>query len=189
MNTVLERSTLEDVEKQQHNSMISERFRNILNAVEDVFSAAEAEQGVLSQAPSLDGTPTVEQIPTVTEFAPALTTEVVQRIEELQREEVVAIPAPAQKQVAKASSAVAAQYSLTPLAKALTVAFAVVVLAMLVLIGVNSYLLRQRSVRLQNLEEKREELLERNEEIQMRIMELQTEESILERAKQAGLLN
>ncbi len=192
MNTVLERSTLEDVEKEQHNAMISERYRKLLDAVEDVFSASNVEEKEYSSAFfALDNTPTVEQTPTVTEYAPVFTTEKFQRIEELQREveRTMPVATPSMKSTEKATTAVAAHYSLTPLAKIVMAAFTLVVVAMLALIGINSYLLNQRSIRLKNLEEQRQELLERNEEIQARIMELQTEESILERAEQAGLLN
>ncbi len=196
MNAVLERNTVENVEKQQHNAMISERYRKLLDAVEDQFSTPVVEENGYApatfapQAPVLEETPALEQAPTVTEYSPVFTTEKFQRIEEVRQTE---IPAPVarveEKAVVKTASAVAAHYSLTPLAKLLMAAFTMVVVAMLVLISVNSHLLHQRRIRVKNLEEKREELLEKNEEIQRRIQELQTEESILQRAEQAGLLN
>ncbi len=197
MNTVLERNTLDNVQEQQHNSMINERYRKLLDAVEDVFSAPvveEKEQDApryVSPAPVLNDTPAVEQAPTVTEYAPVFTTEKFTRVEEFQREERLAAPvADVQtKAVVKAAPAAVAHYSLTPFAKMAMAIFTLLVIAMLALIGFNSQLLSQRKIRLKNLEEKREELLERNEEIQQRIQELQTEESILERAAAAGLLN
>ncbi len=197
MNTVLERNTLDDVQQQQHNSMISERYRKLLDAVEDVFSAPAAEEKAqeaplhVSQAPVLNDTPAVEQKPTVTEYAPVFTTEKFARVEEFQREEKVATPAvdTQTKAVVKAAPTAVAQYSLTPFAKVAMAIFTLLAIAMLALIGVNSHLLSQRKIRLKNLEEKREELLERSEELQSYIQELQTEESILQRAEQAGLLN
>ncbi len=197
MNTVLERNTLDDVQQQQHNSMISERYRKLLDAVEDVFSAPATEEKAqeaplfVAQAPVLNDTPAVEQTPTVTEYAPVFTTEKLTRVEEFQREEKVATPAvdTQTRAVVKAAPTAVAQYSLTPFAKVAMAIFTLLVIAMLALIGVNSHLLSQRKIRLKNLEEKREELLERNEELRQYIQELQTEESILQRAEQAGLLN
>ncbi len=197
MNTVLERNTLDDVQQQQHNSMISERYRKLLDAVEDVFSAPVVEEKeqetplFVSQAPLLNDTPAVEQTPTVTEYAPVFTTEKFARVEEFQREEELAAPIvdTQTKAVVKAAPTAVAQYSLTPFAKVAMAIFTLLVIAMLALIGVNSHLLSQRKIRLKNLEEKREELLERSEELQNYIQELQTEESILQRAEQAGLLN
>ncbi len=197
MNTVLERSTLENVEKEHHNAMISERYRKLLDAVEDVFSENTTETKdyeaplFVPQSLSVDGTPTVEQTPTVTEYAPVFTTEKFERLEELVREEMLATPVatPQTKAVVKATPSAVAQYSLTPLAKVLMAAFTLLVVAMMVLIGINSNLMSQRRIRLKNLEEQKQELTERNEELRLRIMELQTEESILERAAEAGLLN
>ena len=60
---------------------------------------------------------------------------------------------------------------------------------MLTLIGANTATIQRKTIKLRNLEEKKQELMEKNDEIQRRIQELQTEESIIERATQAGLLD
>ena len=82
-----------------------------------------------------------------------------------------------------------ASYSLTPFAKAAMAVFTAVVVIMLALISVNTQTIQRKTLRLKNLEEKKQELMERNEEIKRYIEELQTEESIVERATEAGLLN
>ncbi len=197
METVLERNTIENAEMQQHNAMISERYRRLLDVVEDQLSAPVVEEQTYTptilapQAPAYDTTPTVEQTPTVTQYVPVNTVEA--PVVETNRTETIAPTAQVQVQTqarvsVQAKATVVAQYSLTPFAKIMMAAFVFVVTAMLVLIGVNSALIRQGKVRLRNLEEQKQELHERSEEIQRRIQELQTEESILERAEQAGLL-
>ncbi len=192
MNTVLERNTIENVEKEQHNAMISERYRKLLDAVEDVFSAPVEEEKKLSstlfapQAPTLDGTPSVEQTPTVTEFSSVLTQEKLERLEEIAKP----IAAEATKAVVKAAPVhAAARYSLTPLAKALMAAFTALVVVMMLLIGINSHTISEKKIQIRNLEEKKQELIERSEELQRRIQELQTDESVIQRAQDAGLLN
>ncbi len=195
MNAVLERNTVENVEEQQHNAMISERYRRLLDAVEDQFSTPVVEQNAYAptvlapKAPVLDETPTLEQAPTVTEYSPVFTTEKFERIEEYTAAQARPAVAAQEKAIVKAAPSAVAHYSLTPLAKVAMAVFTMVVVAMLVLIGINSQLISQRRIRIKNLEEQRQELIERNEEIQRRIEELQTEESIIERAEQAGLLN
>ncbi len=192
MNTVLERNTIESTEQEQHNAMIGERYRKLLDAVEDQLSTPVVEENAYvattyaPQAPVLDETPTLEQAPTVTEYAPVFTTK---KFEQIENTQATVAPVEETRAVVKAAPTAVAQYSLTPLAKIVMAAFALVVTAMLVLIGINSYLINQRSIRIQNLEEKKQELMERSEELQLRIQELQTEESIIERATQAGLLN
>ncbi len=193
MNTVLERSTLENVEMEKHNAMINERYRKLLDMVEDQLSAPieKAYEPVrfAPQAPSFDVTPTLEQAPTVTEYAPVLTVEEVEEIKEISKTVQVPVADTQVKAVVKVAPTAVAHYSLTPFAKLVMAAFTLVVVAMLVLIGINSQLMQQRSIRLKNLEEQRQELMERSEELQLRIQELQTEASILERAEAAGLLN
>ncbi len=195
MNAVLERSTVENVEKEQHNAMISERYRKLLDAVEDQFSTPVVEKNeyaptvLAPKAPVLEETPILEQAPTVTEYSPVFTTEKFERIEQFNEAQVRPVANVQEKAIVKAAPTAVAHYSLTPLAKVAMAVFTMVVVAMLVLIGINSQLMSQRRIRIKNLEEQREELIERNEEIQRRIQELQTEESIIQRAEQAGLLN
>ena len=75
------------------------------------------------------------------------------------------------------------------MAKAVMAIFATTVVVMLSLIGANTMTIKRKNLRLKNLEEKKQELMERNEEIQRYIQELQTEDSIIQRATEAGLLN
>ncbi len=188
MNTVLEKTKIENAEKEQHNAMINERYRQLLDAVEDQFSTLA--QTEYNAAPAKEETPAVAQTPSVKEYTPSalasslFTAERFERIEELQEKK-----APEVKAVVKAAPTSVAQYSLTPLAKAAMAIFTLLVIAMLALIGINSQIIQRKSVRLKNLEEQKQELMEQNEEIKRYIEELQTEESIIQRAIEAGLLN
>ncbi len=194
MKTVLERETIESTEKERHNAMINERYRKLLDAVEDQVSTPTENVYASTrevEAPALD---TMQ--PTVTTYAPTalassvFTAEKFERLEgfgETKAQTPVVVARP--QEVTRTSTATAAHYSLTPLAKIAMAVFTLLVVAMLVLIGVNSRIIHRKTVRLQNLEEKKQELMEKNAEIQRRIQELQTEESIIERATQAGLLN
>ncbi len=201
METVLERSTVVITEEEQHNAMINERYRKLLDAVEDQFSASAVEERAYAptfapEAPVYEATPVVEQAPTVTEYTPSTLAASVFTAEKLERVEKFVMPVQEQnatatqtKAIVKATPSSVAQYSLTPFAKIAMAVFTLVVLAMLTLIGINSQIIQRKAVRIQNLEEKKQELTEQNEEIQRRIQELQTEESIIQRATQAGLLN
>ncbi len=185
MNTVLERSTLETTEQQMHNAMINERYRKLLDAVEDQFASATA--------PVEQATPVMEQTPVVTEYTPSAIASSVFTVEKLERMELGAPAreiAPAKPQaVVAAKTHVVAHYSLTPLAKVVMAVFTLIVIAMLALIGVNSRTMQQKSVRIRNLEEKREQLVQEYDELQRRLEELQTDESIIERATEAGLVS
>ncbi len=194
MEKVLDRQTIETTEKELHNAMINERYRKLLSAVEDQMATPMVEEAYATtyapEVPVYDA-PATEQAPTVTEYQPSAVAASVfttEKFERLERE--VSPVAPTQtKAVTKVQSGTLAQYSLTAFAKVAMAVFTLVVVAMLVLIGINSQTMRRQSVRIQNLEEKKQELVERNEEIQQRIQELQTDESILERAQQAGLID
>ncbi len=189
MNTLLERNTVENVEQEQHNAMINERYRKLLSTVEDQFSApTEEEIAYAPTTPVVDATPTVEQAPTVTEYRPSALAASVFTAEKFERMEQAAQPVAAPRQSVAAQTSTAVSYSLTALAKVAMAVFTLVVVAMLVLIGINSQILHRKSVRLKSLEEQKQELMEQNEEIRRYIQELQTEESIIERATQAGLL-
>ena len=208
MNTVLDRNTVETTEKERHNAMISERYRRLLNAVDDQHSTEmptfERESAYAPaytvDAPAyvpVDNTPAVEQVPEVTAYTPSalaasvFTAEKFDRMAGYREREsfTPTFVAPAEpKTVVKPAVAVEASYSLSALAKAALAAFTATVVILLCFIGANTQTIQRKSVRLKNLEEKKQELMERNEEIQRHIAELQTEESIIERATEAGLL-
>lgn len=202
MSTLLERKTV-TTEEERHNAMISERYRKLLNAIDDQYSSETpvATQNAYApvytqEAPAyVDNTPTMEQVPQVTEYVPSQVAASVFTAEKLDRmeavEEFVSTPVvnEAPKTVVKAATAAQVSYSLTPLAKIVLAAFTVLVTVMLTFIGINSQIIQHKTLRLKNLEEKKQELMERNEEIQRYIAELQTEESIVQRATEAGLID
>ncbi|MBQ8296031.1 MAG: hypothetical protein IJX87_06335 [Clostridia bacterium] len=82
----------------------------------------------------------------------------------------------------------AESYELSIFAKLAMVLFAVVVVALLSWIGVNSRMLDQKNLELQNLEAQREELIERNAEIQRRITDAKSEETIRQYAQSQGIV-
>jgi cell division protein FtsL len=184
--------------------MISERYRKLLNAIDDQYSSATpvATQNAYSPvyteetpvyAP-VDSTPVVEQTPQVTEYAPSQVAASIFTAEKLDRmaEEdfaptVVVNEAP--KTVVKAATVTQVSYSLSPLAKMVLAAFTALVVVMLTFIGINSQIIQRKTIRLKNLEEKKQELMERNEEIQRYIAELQTEDNVMQRATEAGLID
>ncbi len=197
MEQLLERTAIETAEKEKHNATISERYRKLLDAVEDQFSAPVVEaqtayDQVLSEISTMEETPVTEQNPTVSEYKPSelassvFTTERFERLQEAARE---VRPVETQsKAVVKATPTAVAHYTLTPLAKLAMAVFTLIVIAMLTLIGVNSHALQRRSVRLKNLEEKKERLMEEYEELEAYLAELQTPENIIERGTEAGYI-
>jgi cell division protein FtsL len=206
VNTLLDRNTQEDQERTLHNSMINERYKNLLGVVEEQFQEAPTVNAVQTYAPveevsTVETTytaPATEQVPHVTEYTPTgvaaslFTTETLDRIAPPQQVESTFAPTvimPQERVMVAPKIEKEATYSLTPMAKLVMAVFTAVVVMMLALIGVNSYTIQRKSIRLKNLEEKKQELMERSEEVQRYIDELQTEESIIERATQAGLLN
>ncbi len=187
MNTLLEKATVETAEKERHNAMIQERYRQLLDAVESQLSATQEPTYppvYAPQAPVLEETPVAEQTPLVREYVS------VER-EESARSAPVAISEPtiSVHAVQKAATKAVAQYSLTPFAKAAIAIFTLLVVTMLLFIGLNTQTIQRKSVRLRDLEERRAELVEENEELLRSIEELQTEENILERAYRAGFID
>ena len=202
MKTLFDKNTQEDQERELHNSKINERYREILGTVEGQFGTEEPEMNV---APVLDApivetrpvAPAVEQNPRVIEYtstgpaASLFTSETLDRISAQPVADTFA-PTMVMPQAVEMAAPVVekeATYSLTPMAKVVMAVFTALVVVMLALIGVNSQTIQYKSLRLKNLEEKKQELIERNEEVQRYIAELQTEESILQRATESGLLN
>ncbi len=195
MGMVLDRQAIENAEKEQHNAGISDRFARIFDTVAEQFGTPEIQENqreatTYATPARVSETPEMEQTPIVRDYAPSalaasvFSTDKFEQIEEFRREERVQIAPP--QVVAK--EAVAEKYTLTPLAKVALAIFTLLVIAMLALIGVNSQILQRKSVQLRNLEQTKERLTEENEEIQRYIRELQSEESIMQRASEAGLL-
>ena len=202
MSTLLERKTSVTTEEERHNAMISERYRKLLNAIDDQYSSEAPAQNAYSpvyteEAPvyaPVDSTPVVEQIPQVTEYAPSQVAAAVFTAEKLDRMvegDFVSTPVAneAPKTVVKAATVAEVSYSLSPLAKVVLAVFTALVVVMLTFIGINSQIIQRKTLRLKNLEEKKQELMERNEEIQRYIAELQTEDNIVQRAAEAGLID
>ena len=197
MNTLFDKNTQEDQERKLHNSKINERYKEILGTVEGQFGKEETET-TATYSPVMDApAPTVEQAPRVTEYTPngvaasLFTTETLDRMAAKPVEDTFAptVIMPQAVEVATPVMEKEASYSLTPMAKVVMAVFTAVVVIMLALIGMNTQTIQRKSLRLKNLEEKKQELIERNEEVQRYIEELQTEESIIKRATEAGLLN
>ena len=204
MSTLLERKTSVTTEEERHNAMISERYRKLLNAIDDQYSSATPVATQNAYLPvyteetpvyaPVDSTPVVEQTPQVTEYAPSQVAASIFTAEKLDRmvEEdfaptVVVNEAP--KTAVKAATVTQVSYSLSPLAKMVLTAFTALVVVMLTFIGINSQIIQRKTIRLKNLEEKKQELMERNEEIQRYIAELQTEDNVMQRATEAGLID
>ena len=200
MKTLLDRNTQEAQERELHNAMIAERYKEILGSVEGQIEKAPEFASTQTYAPVEEkpvvnpnyGTPATEHTPRVTEYTPTnlaaslFTTETLDRIASQPRSAVVA---PKSIVNEKAVSIKEVSYSLTPMAKMVIAIFATTVVVMLSMIGANTMTIKRKNLRLKNLEEKKQELMERNEEIQRYIEELQTEESVIERATEAGILH
>ena len=197
MNTLFDNNTQEDQERKLNNSKNNERYKEILGTVEGQFGKEETAT-TATYSPVMDApAPTVEQAPRVTEYTPSgvaaslFTTETLDRMAAKPVEDTFAptVIMPQAVEVATPVMEKEASYSLTPMAKVVMAVFTAVVVIMLALIGMNTQTIQRKSLRLKNLEEKKQELIERNEEVQRYIEELQTEESIIKRATEAGLLN
>ncbi len=196
METVLERQTIEKTEQERHNAMINERYRRLLDAVEDQISepTEEISYAPVAEAPVYEVTKAVEETPTVTQYAPSTVAASVFTAERFERmagfeEKQARVNAPVQtKAIARTSTATSVRYSLTPLAKVAMAIFTMVVIAMLVLIGVNSRILDNKRIKIKNLEQKKEQLTEQYNDLQDEIARLQTEESIIQRGVEAGLI-
>ncbi len=203
MEGLLERNTIEITEEERHNAAIKERYRKLFDAVEDQLASVQEENVATTYAPSYNestsyaATPIVEQAPTVTEYKPSALAASVFTAEKFERlasfeEKQIAAPVEAVAKpvtVTKTATATAPEYSLTFMAKVVIALFTLAVVAMLTLIGINSQIIARKSVQIDNLEAQKQELVETKGEIEARIRQLQTEESILERAKAAGLID
>jgi cell division protein FtsL len=197
MELVRERQMTQEVstEREAHNAQISERYRKLQSAEADQLASGETNVAAQVEAPiyysPASETPAMQQTPAVTDYvgsASALfTSEKFDRMEGFATEEQMMAPTyvePAHEQ----ATAVAERYALTPLAKLVMAIFAVVVVAMLSLIGVNSRIISKQKIQVKNLEQKREQLIEQHDEIQNRIQIAQSEESIRAWAESQGMV-
>ena len=196
MDLVLEKirtqTTTTEQEAREHNAQIKERYRLLQSAEADQFASAlyteTAPETPVYTAP-------VEQVniadyQEVREIASVFTTDKFQQIQELEQA-IVNAPveiAPASVETPVAATATEVGYSLSTLAKTVMAVFAMVVIAMLTLICINTQLLNQKTVRLKNLEEKRDQLIEQNAEIQARIELAQSYETIRQYAESYGMI-
>lgn len=215
MEVVREREAVQvtnaELEAQQHNAQISERYRRLQNAVADQFTSQTYTAPVQASVSTLErttyatpvqDTPVVEQAPQVTDYVSESIASSVFTAEKFNSVEIgnetamsVATVAPTyiapvveQAPTTAVEVGTQSQYALTPLAKVVMAVFAVVVIGMTALIGVNSNIIEQKKVKIKNLEKQRQQLIEQHEDIQKRIEIAQSEETILEWAKEQGLV-
>ena len=199
MELVRERQTIEltNVEAQQHNAQISERYRLLQSAEADQFSQVTyANESAAQAAPIVEETPVLEQMPHVTDFvhespvSPIFTAEKFESLmaEPEVKEAVKAVVIPVIEEKAKEVTAVAEQYSLSNVAKFIIAAFAAVVIALLSLIAYNSQIIHQKRIQIDGLEARREQLLQEQQELEARIAMAQDEETILQWAESQGMV-
>ena len=200
----LEKTQVLSVEEQaqQHNAMIRERYRRLQDAENNQFSNATqpvrasiiAPEAPTFVAPVME-TPTIEQMPQITEYLPKRMETPVFTVDKFQGvQEVIQTPvAPMQTVTAPvelytATAEKAPEYVLTGMAKKALVAFGSVVFSMLAVICVNSNVIRQTSANIQNLEQKKQQLINENEELQRRLEIAQSEETIAQYAQSQGMI-
>ena len=190
-----------ETEAKLHNAMISERFRRLQDAEANQFSTTETPVRASVSAPVAPSpvreTPTVEQVPQVTEYirqrmdTPVFTTEKFEGIQNACATVVAPVYAPAMPmplEVVQPSVATEESYSLSASAKKALAVFGAVVTIMLSVIGVNTQIINKKTVRIRNLERQKQELQEEYEELQERIEAAQSEETIREYALSQGMI-
>lgn len=204
-----------DVEKrkaEEHNANINARYEALKNAesrqinnnmptqeVERAQSVVRAAVASLNScaAPVYGMTPTLEQTPHVTEFVPTREASAVFTTEKF---EMATPVAPKNQEVAPMQPTLIADvtkneavavnegYSFSLFAKLTMAVFALVVIAMLTLIGINSNIIQQKTLELENLKLRKIELSEENEEIDQRIANAKSPETILQYAQSNGMV-
>lgn len=196
-------TTTTEQEARNHNAQIKERYRRLQSAEADQFASdiserTETRASVITPEAPVYTAPVTEQAPTVTEFvtpreaSAVFTTEKFERIQDMEQPATYApveiAHTPVQSPAAVATTATEVGYSLSTFAKTVMAVFAMVVVAMLTLICINTHILNQKSVRLKNLEEKRDQLVEQNAELQERIEIAQSYETIRQYAESHGMV-
>ena len=192
-----------EMEAQKHNAMIKERYRRLQDAEYNQFAreTQNVRASVLApEAPvftsTIEQTPAVEQMPQITQYVPKRAETPVFTMEKFAAVEnhVVEMPvAPVQAvqapvEVYTSAAVQQEEYMLTGTAKKALAIFGATVVAMLSMICVNSYVIRQKTIRIQNLEQKKEQLLDLNEEIQRRLDAATSDEAIAEYAQSQGMI-
>ena len=89
---------------------------------------------------------------------------------------------------ASVDAAVKESYGLNALAVKMIAAFAALVFTLLTIIGINSYVIRQKTMRLNQLEQRKERLVEQRSELEKDILEAQSYEKILEFVREHGMI-
>lgn len=195
-----------ELEREQHNAQIQERYRRILEAEEIQFdtpvqASAQAPAYVSTPtsqapyvAPIVNNTPVMEQTPVVSEFPsrlenPAFTSQKYDNLEANYTPviEPVQEVVPVQEVSSVAVEAVES-FSLTAKAKMVIGAVCATFVLMFSLVGVNTQIINQKAKQIKNLEKVRKELMEQNDELQLRIQNAQSEESIREYALSHGMI-
>lgn len=98
-------------------------------------------------------------------------------------------PAVAEMPVAAVNTEAAEEsYGLSAFAIRMIAAFAAAVVMLLTVIGINSYVIRQKTNQLRNLEQRREQLVEETEALEAQIEEATSYEAILEYAQEHGMI-
>ena len=217
MEMVRERDAVQvanvEIEAQQHNAQISERYRKLQDAMDDQFSSALYVEPTQNSTATIERThiapvqetPVVEQAPETTNYVREQFTSSVFTADKFNTFEnanaatmsaTISAPvyiaptyvAPVTEQVTAVEVGAKEKYSLTPFAKIAMAVFGVVVVGMVSLIGVNSNMISQKKIKIKNLEKQREQLVQQHEEIQKEIEIAQSDESILEWAQSQGLI-
>ncbi len=206
MEMVRERESIQvenvELEAQQHNAQISERYRRLQDALADQFApetyASTSTMERTTSAP-VQETPVVEQAPVVDNARPTASVFTADKFNSIEMGNATptfttaitptyVAPVVEQAPATAIEVGVQAQYSLSPLAKVVMAAFGVVVIGMMSLIGVNTNLINQKKIKIKNLEKMRNQLVEQHDEIQRRIEAAQSEETIMQWAQEEGLL-
>ncbi len=193
-------------EAQKHNALISERYKRLQNAVANQFAEevrteersagsdyanVETPEKTTYISPSAVNSATYEQMPTVTEYISRVSSALftAERFDRMQAMDEEAISAPvAIASPVQAAVKMEAQYSLSSMAKLVMAVFAVVIVAMLTLICVNTQAISAKRMNIQLLEERKAELVEQNAQVQQRIEDAKSEETIREYAESQGMV-
>lgn len=195
MSTVLEeRTNTAEREAEKHNSLIKERYEQLLSAEEAQLN--ESLSAVFTPVQNTVATPTyTPTAPTAPVHAPAkeysslFTTETLERTiaaeKEAQRVEFTAAPVQRAAAVQKVEEV---SYVFSNFAKAVAAAFVALVVIMLTVITINSRIIERNNVKIRRLEDKRQELQEESEAISSRMQEITSEEYVKNWAEANGFV-
>ncbi len=199
MATVLDHVTnTAEKEAELHNRQIKERYEQLLSAEEaqlneslgsvvaPVYNATITPERTIT--PSIPSTPVYSHTRVESSL---FTTETLERTIAVEKEEQkekftqAVAPAPVQS-VATVQKAEEISYAFSNFAKAVAAAFAVLVIVMLAVIGLNSRAIARNNVKIRRLEERKQELREESEDITARMEEITSEEYVKRWAEANG---